>query len=834
MFSDILNQYNPKDKQSHGILKFFAEDLDEIERIKFVETIFERGSWILPTEISKLSKSKELKEQTEHHFFRIFNDWVNARIDYSESIAIESKHPFVTIKLSSEFSEVILSLRNLDFSDKIMPLFKKFLEQANANYLNTFLDRNYFLIVEEYKINEIEFLFDFFLGFYYQNLTKRSSDFIYNFLNSLAFSDKIYSLSQSFIEKLRKLSLKLKESEYKSDYTLLIALLLIDLIKRKKLDLSMSIYSPLIEETLEALDKGNHDNLDFYRFLKRFNYSFNNYNVKIDANAFFNKINDSLIRLESQNNLQKQNTLHLFIQSSFQYFELLLFYLEKSSEDQAREFFLKFIAFVDVLRKSFSSLLWFDEYLNFNIIKGRVVSKIQKGYEVKIETRYFYEKIKEKQIDLPLSDDFVFKYGFGFLPEKTLNNSPEEKKAYSSLKNINSETLSKQFSQEDENTELQSYFISNLNYSITNKLKVIILIPIGESKPIQSVIYKYQLKAFYSFIELFLIDKAFHYLNLDSPLPKLKRGLKHLLTPPHFIDNYKIGLTEDSFWGILRETKPLLYDSIYIRHKNNEKSFKEIQFAFDNNITVSGVISSKAKGGMNVDVFGLQGFLPGSQIEVGKVIDYDVYIGQTMEFKIIKINLDYNFVISHKILFNIESEKRKQVILDQLHKGQILEGKVKNITSYGAFVDLGEIDGLIHMSELSWIRLKSPNDVLKLNQNIKVIVLDFDEEKKRIELSFKQLLPDPWDLFDPNIRVGDRIKGEVVEIADFGAFLEIIPGIEGLIHVSEMTWNKNLKKARSHLQIGDIIEAVILTINREEKKISMGLKQLIPNPWENV
>jgi len=743
MFSDILNQYNPKDKRSHGILKFFAEDLDEIERIKFVETIFERGSWILPTEISKLSKSKELKEQTEQHFFRIFNDWVNARIDYSESIPIENKHPFVTIKLSSEFSEVILSLRNLDFSDKIMSLFKKFLEEANANYLNTFLDRNYFLIVEEYKINEIEFLFNFFLDFYYQNFTKRSSDFIYNFLNRLAFSDKIYSLSSSFIEKLSKLSTKLNESEYKNDYTLLIALLLIDLIKRKKLDLSMSIYSPLIEETLEALDKGNYDNLDFYRFLKRFNYSFNNYNVKIDANEFFNKINDNLIRLERQNNLQKQGILHHFLQSSYEYFELLLFYLERCSEIQSREFLVKFIESVDELRKSFSSLLWFDEFLNFNIIKGRVVSMIQKGYEVKIETRYFNEKIKEKQIDLPLSDDFVFKYGFGFLPEHTLNNSPEDKKAYSLLKNINSETLSKQFAQETENTELKSFFISNLNYSFANKRNVIILIPVGDSNPIHNVISKYQLKAFFSFIELFLIDKAYHYLNLNSPLPKLKRGLKYLLSPPNFIDNYKIGLTEDSFWEILRETKPLLYDSIYIRHKNIEKSFKEIQYAFDNNITVSGVISSKAKGGMNVDVFGLQGFLPGSQIEVGKVIDYDVYIGQTMEFKIIKINLDYNFVISHKVLFNVESEKRKQEILVQLHKGQILEGKVKNITSYGAFVDLGGIDGLIHMSELSWTRLKSPNDVLKLNQNIKVIVLDFDIYKKRVALGLKQLSPHP-------------------------------------------------------------------------------------------
>ena len=265
------------------------------------------------------------------------------------------------------------------------------------------------------------------------------------------------------------------------------------------------------------------------------------------------------------------------------------------------------------------------------------------------------------------------------------------------------------------------------------------------------------------------------------------------------------------------------------------KSWERVNAALDNEEVIQGYIKCRTKGGMIVDVFGIEAFLPGSQIDVHPIRDYDVFVGKTMEFKVVKINQEFrNVVVSHKALIEAELEAQKKEIISKLEKGQILEGTVKNITSYGVFVDLGGVDGLIHITDLSWGRVSDPHEVVALDQKINVVILDFDDDKKRIALGLKQLTPHPWDALDPNLKVGDHVKGKVVVIADYGAFVEIAPGVEGLIHVSEMSWSQHLRSAQEFMHVGDEVEAVILTLDREERKMSLGIKQLKEDPWETI
>lgn len=266
-----------------------------------------------------------------------------------------------------------------------------------------------------------------------------------------------------------------------------------------------------------------------------------------------------------------------------------------------------------------------------------------------------------------------------------------------------------------------------------------------------------------------------------------------------------------------------------------QKSWDNINKAMEGDEIIQGYIKSRTKGGMIVDVFGIEAFLPGSQIDVHPIRDYDIFVGKTMEFKVVKINQEFrNVVVSHKALIEAELEAQRKEIISHLEKGQILEGTVKNITTYGVFVDLGGVDGLIHITDLSWGRVSDPHEVVELDQKINVVILDFDQEKKRIALGLKQLTPHPWDSLDQNLKVGDHVKGKVVVMADYGAFVEIQPGVEGLIHVSEMSWSQHLRSAQDFLKVGDEIEAVILTLDRDERKMSLGLKQLKEDPWENI
>ncbi len=265
------------------------------------------------------------------------------------------------------------------------------------------------------------------------------------------------------------------------------------------------------------------------------------------------------------------------------------------------------------------------------------------------------------------------------------------------------------------------------------------------------------------------------------------------------------------------------------------KSWDRVNEALENDEVITGYIKCRTKGGMIVDVFGIEAFLPGSQIDVKPIRDYDVFVGKTMQFKVVKINQEFkNVVVSHKALIEAEIEQQKKEIISKLEKGQVLEGVVKNITSYGVFIDLGGVDGLIHITDLSWGRVNHPEEIVSLDQKLNVVILDFDDDKRRIALGLKQLQPHPWDALNPNLKVGDKVKGKVVVMADYGAFVEIAPGVEGLIHVSEMSWSQHLRSAQDFMKKDDEVEAVILTLDRDERKMSLGIKQLKADPWENI
>ncbi len=271
------------------------------------------------------------------------------------------------------------------------------------------------------------------------------------------------------------------------------------------------------------------------------------------------------------------------------------------------------------------------------------------------------------------------------------------------------------------------------------------------------------------------------------------------------------------------------------KRAKTQKSWESINEALENDTIITGFVKSRTKGGLIVDIKGVEAFLPGSQIDIKPIRDYDIYVGKTMEFKVVKINHEFkNVVVSHKVLIEDDLENQKSEIVAKLEKGQVLEGTVKNITDFGVFIDLGGVDGLLHITDISWGRIEHPKEVLSLDEKINVVVLDFDDEKKRIALGLKQLTPHHWESLDETLAVGSKVKGKIVTVADYGAFLEITPGVEGLIHVSEMSWSQNLRSPQEFLKVGDEVEAQVLTLDREDRKMSLGIKQLTPDPWKDI
>ena len=813
MFTSILNTYNPKDKRSLGILKLFAEDLSDSERINFVQSIFEKGSWILPTEISRASTSIELKELSNIKFHQIFDKWVKKRIEHSSNIQIGSKYPFITGELISEFRELLLSLKNLGFSADLLTIFDNLFENSNPPYLKKFLQDSISVVIEEYSESELEIFFIYFSNKYIEKKSINYANFVYIFLNQLAFSYKIHDLSESFLTYLEELSTLIDDSDRNSNIDLLSSILLIDLIIDKKLDLSNSQYDMKILRAINNLEKGDYNNLVFYKFLKQFNYSFSNLNFSLEIEVLLKKFNETIQYLKNTTDHHKKDTLIHYIRSSNQFFEFFLIFLEHCLEEKTVEYFTNFINLIDELRSSFSDLLWFDEFLNFKIINGKIITKITNGFEVKIDDEVFSDKIIENNLHAKLSPEFILKSGYGFLKQANINESLNE-------------------------YDINSFYISTLNYSVFNKGKIITLVP--SSNYVDNIISNFQIKALFSSVELYLIEKAYKFLDLDSPFSKKTISLKQLIPSVH-IEDFNLNSSDESFYKMLESIRPFFYNSIYVKHTNNLESFKKIIYAYENNQTIAGHIKFKKNGGMSVDVFGIEAFLPGSQISIKPIIDYDIYVNNVMDFKILKINLQTkNIVVSHKAVVEKENDIARAEFIAGLRKGQIVEGVVKNITSYGAFVDLGFVDGLIHIKDISWSRINHPNDLVSLDQKVRVLILDFDENTSKIELGLKQINDDGLNTFN-EVKKGDIFKCKIIAINGNGIVVKFKGENETLIHISELCWSKTPVKysdrynfIKKIFSIGDEVDAVVIKSDKEDHKIFLSIKELIVDPWTTV
>jgi small subunit ribosomal protein S1 len=473
--------------------------------------------------------------------------------------------------------------------------------------------------------------------------------------------------------------------------------------------------------------------------------------------------------------------------------------------------------------------MWFKEYNNFTLIKGEIVSPLINGFGVELNPCYINEFISEQNYEGLKKNELIEDNLFGFINKKAFKKNSDSNVYYTHLKKNQGKGGYKK-SEISSVSEINLFLISSLNYSSSNKGSLINLIPYSES--IHNLLSTYKIKSFFSCIDLYLINEAFNLLNVLSPFDN--RHYTPLL-PPTLSTQVKLDFNEDEFWDILKECRPKIFNETYVKTKENERHFKELIKIYNENKIIKGNILSRTQGGFFVSIEGHKAFLPGSQIEHYSIPDYESYIDKTMDFKIIKIDHQYkSAIISHSIIYEEQIENQKSTLISGLKKGLILPGIVKNITSYGVFIDLGGIDGLIHLRDLSWSRINHPNEIVELDQKLNIIILDFDESKSRIELGLKQLSHHPWESLDKKLKVGDIVNGEVTLIVDYGAFIEIEKGVEGLIHITEMSWSKNLSSVNEIVRLKDNIVAQVLTLDRINHKMSLGIKQLKPDPWKDI
>ncbi|MDO6492561.1 S1 RNA-binding domain-containing protein [Cellulophaga sp. 3_MG-2023] len=834
MFEAALNIHDPSDKRSHSVLRFFSEDLTEDKKIEFVKSIFNRGSWTLATEITRTSHSIKLSEETKNIFAQILEKWVLERVNHSNTkLSKETKNPHVPKIYSYEFREAIIAIKDLGFHIELMLIIEKFLNECYKTYLDKFIDRAFWLVIDEFSTSELETFFLYFSNLYMKNVSDNIGNFLYVFLRNLAYSPKIFFLSEDFLENLEQLSQKIQKSGTDSNYSFLISILIIEFIRFKELDLSKTEYEKVILSTINKLESGKLENLELLSFLKKFNYKFEEYNFKHEINSLLNSIEVNIKKLQEADEIIKKAILHHFIKSSNEYLELLVFQLEFLNEHEKTTELKRFINLIDSLRFNLKGFMWFKEYNNFTPIKGEIVSALINGFGVELNPCYINEFISEQNYEDLKKSELIKDNLFGFTNKKSFKKNSDSNVYHSFLKkNPVKENYKK--SGLDSVSETNLFLISELNYSSSNKGSVINLIPYNES--IYNLLNSFKINSFFSCIDLFLANEAFNLLKVFSPfrkrqyIPVFSRLLPSTLSTP-----IKLDFKEDKFWNILKDLRPIIFNETYVKTKDKEKEFEELIDIYNQGKIIEGTIQSMTQGGFFVDIQGHKAFLPGSQIENYSIPDYESYIDKTMDFKIVKIDHQYkSAVVSHRIIIEEQNEKNKSSLIKKLEKGLVLQGIVKNITSYGVFIDLGGIDGLIHITDLSWVRINHPNEIVRLDQKLNLVVLDFDDNKSRIQLGLKQLSQHPWETLDNNIKVGDKVKGKVVVIADYGAFIEIEKGVEGLIHVSEMSWLTHSISANDFVNLGDEIEAKILTIDRRNQKLSLSIRQLEQDPWNTI
>lgn len=826
MFEKLFNKADPNDANSFGIIKYHSERLNDDHLISLINELFNSGAFILASDIAKSSNVHSIKTYTRDKLFKEFNIWLQTELIYHSTVA-EVPQPKLTKKKKYDFIVFFDSISKFGFSDEMSHNIKDFILKGHPVLTFLIFDANFKALMGSFRISYIQEL-TLFLFSIKTNLLqeeKKLNSIIHSFLNEIAYTSLIHDFDKDFENHLLVQKNLLIQFNNHDQYSFK-NIFLIEIIVNKELNLANFKNQSFIKYWLKQFAHLGIENTELLKFLAKFNYCFPGYDFKnklIELNCKLNNYIDKStnfddVRLNKVKNILKESNLIA---------EYVIFHLERLNEDDALAELIRFKEKIEVIHSSFQSIVGYKEFNEFIVIEGiktrkRKTNSSGTSFLVDILNKEIISKGNDlinylNSLNIERKENLISIKNItkGFLPYQIQN---EKLKPVFSLVNI-------------ENPNLETFYLDRINYYIFNQGQMFLL-----SKKNDNLI-----KAF----NALGIKKLFGKLDFWVLNQLIKHGLQTKYSN-HFINymGHYFNFDFDEHNSLKLKGEP--FDMFLSKHYSNlfqllltEKehiiSWKKINECFDNNIIFTGDIIRRSAGGFIVNVFGIEAFLPGSQIDFKSVLDYDIYIGKSMEFKVVKINHESrNFVISHRALIEANREKKRKEIFSCLEKGQIIKGTVKNIQSFGVFIDLGPIDGMIHITDLSWGRINHSEEIIHLNQKLNVVVLDFDEEMNRISLGLKQLHPNPWDSLSSKLKIGDKVQGKVVDIEVWGAFVEIVSGFEGIIHVSEISWSKNITSAQDFLTIGNRVEAVIIKLDFEEREMSLSIKELMPDPWTDI
>jgi len=819
MFEKIFKAHNPTEVESFGIIKFYSERLSEDHLIILIQELFDNGSNYLPTELSKSSFSESVQISTRNKFEKIFSDWIIERLVHSSKLTA-NRDSLLTNQLRITFIDFILAIKNIGFSIKLKQSLKEFILKNNKSLNQKYFRSAFDSFVQDSNIDSLETIGFFLFSLVGANHDERKNidDTIHYYLKSLAFSTFIFDLNDDLLGKISGYIEYLLSKKH-HDKNTLISLLLSEIITTKKLDLEDFEHENFINEELKKFEVDSLvENLDLLEFLDRFNYNFENY----DFESKLLKTLEYLTfeeRLDS-NSLDRIYHINKIIKESKAINRYLIFLLERISKENIVAKMKLVFDCINETKIEFFKFPGFEEFETFQTIRGEKKRKVKNGYLVKIFDEGIINNASLFISNFDLTEyelNDIKKYQFGFLSKFSLQK-------VRGVKNIKKVDI--------ENPNLEHYLFDKLNYSPLNKGQIFTLIPDGDD--LRDFINQFGISHLFGILNLWILEQAAIY----SKYKKIESSPELISISKFF--GYEFGkiknkiFFDDELVALLESNNPLIFKNIIKRSQQESLNFEKIRLHFSSNDSLKSMITERKSGGYLTVLYGLEGFLPGSLLDLsffGHSHENDSIIGSEIEFKIISIDEKNNkFIISNRALTDELRKIEKIKIFEILERGLVLEGTVKNITSYGVFVDLGGIDGLIHITDLSWSRITHTKEIVELDQKINVVVLDFDEEKSRIALGLKQLVPHPWDTLDPEIKIGSKINGRVVSITDFGAFVETVTGVTGLIHVSEMSSTKYINHVQDFLAVDDQVEAVILSLDREDRKMALGMRQLIEDP----
>ncbi len=833
MFEKLFKHHNPSQQNSHGIIKFYAERLDELTLKELITELFNANEFTLASEISKLSYYENLIAFTQELLLVKIKDFLHNELIFHSKIPQNNYTIKLTVRKQFEFVSYFSSIFQLGFSYKFKKLISDFI--LNGHKILTI---KIFDAILKSTLKHISYNLNEKIGLYLFGIqTKNDIEFekvnaiINIYFKENVISGIIFNLSVEFTSILKLKKNELFEINNHNIYSFE-NYFLIEISLNKNLDLNTDVYINFINTWLLKFENKIFHQIDLLNFLAKFNYQFHNFNFLAKIQALEKKLDDLCEQCESpeQINIQKLNFAKYLVEHHRNICNYLIFHLEKLEKKDLITELINITLLIKRIKSKLNILIGFEDFNEFNIIQG--VKRRKKNFKIGYQNKDSYlieilnRDYKEKSVDII---NYLDKKGYDLENRITLKNIEYGFSKKVSFSNESNKNLPVKVDLSNPNLEL--FYIEDINYNINNSGQMFTLSI--DAKGIYSRIKSISLSRFFGKVEFWILKQILlqcrYSIFSDDFLYKIEVFYGYKPS-----NNIHLDLNNNDVYQFIKSNYPIFYGIIQSCRKKTE-SWNSIISAYNKNQICKGRVIRQSNQGVIVDVFGIETFLAGNQIETHKIIGYDDYLDKEIDFKIIYLNENtLNIKISRRVIYESRFKEEKKQIYSNLEKGLVLVGSVKNITSYGIFIDLGGVDGLIHITDLSWGRITHPDEVLTLNQQVNVVILDFDVEKDRIALGLKQLQPHPWDCLDSNIKVGDTINGKVVVINKYGAFIEIKAGIEGLIHVSEMSWSQYMRAAQDFLKIGDSVKAVVLTIDPDERKMSLSIKQLMPDPWNDI